>query len=360
MKYGFFALLIGAVSGAYAWAYDAGRPELTTQIAASEAAPTATPIPAAAPAEAAPSAPATPPAADVATPVVSPVSASVDAAPAPAPAVVPEAPVNGSAVAENAEAVPAETPVVLEPLPEPRAPEEDYVLTADLLAHDGLKVGSATKLTIKMSFPNQRNVKARDLLLIHGRPLHVYAVDESLTDYQHLQPKAGKAGKWYVKFTPRKSGSYRLFVDAAPIKGKRQLMPLVLEQAADVQDAIDKSVTSKVESDGYNYALTFDEPLKADSETTGHITITDKYGRPITDLEPMMGSFAYVVGVSDDLETITQTQPKGSAPKKRSERGGPDIDFAIEPKRIGHMKLFVHTRVGGKDRVVAMGVDVAQ
>jgi hypothetical protein len=48
----------------------------------------------------------------------------------------------------------------------------------------------------------------------------------------------------------------------------------------------------------------------------------------------------------------------GKEPKTESERGGPQLDFHIEPHKKGYIKLFVQVKVDGKDIFAPFGLNV--
>lgn len=238
--------------------------------------------------------------------------------------------------------------------------EDDHTIKAALMAHNALKVGTATTLNLRLSYANGKRVKPRDLKVVHTRPIHLLVVDQTLTDYQHIHPKVGKAGKWHFSFTPKKAGPYRIFVDVTPKKGEHQYIKLDLEQPAQADGTVDKAPTSVADMGGYYFTLSFDDTVKAGQAVMGHVKVTDKYGKPTTDLQPVMGAYAHIVGFSEDRESVVHIHPLGKEPTKRSDRGGPDLDFHFEPEKAGFVKLFVQTKIGGKDVFAPFGVEVAQ
>ena len=89
----------------------------------------------------------------------------------------------------------------------------------------------------------------------------------------------------------------------------------------------------------------------------GKITVS-KDGKPFTQLEPVMGAYAHIVGFSEDRKTVVHIHPMGEEPMNASDRGGPELSFHIEPGKSGFNKLFAQVRVDGKDVFAPFGIIV--
>ena len=48
----------------------------------------------------------------------------------------------------------------------------------------------------------------------------------------------------------------------------------------------------------------------------------------------------------------------GAEPSKNSDRGGPELDFHIEPNKSGFWKIWVQVKAKGKDLFIPFGVNV--
>ena len=69
-------------------------------------------------------------------------------------------------------------------------------------------------------------LNASDVALSHTQKIHLLAVDESLSDYQHHHPTADSLydGVWNFELTPRKPGKYVLFLDFIPVRSPRRVL----------------------------------------------------------------------------------------------------------------------------------------
>lgn len=127
--------------------------------------------------------------------------------------------------------------------------------------------------------------------------------------------------------------------------------------AAKVNAAISKTTNMTSTVDGYTFTLALDSEPKAGSAVIGNITVT-KDGKPFTQLEPVMGAFAHVVGFTEDYNSVMHIHPMGKEPTSDSERGGPKLEFHIEPEKAGFVKMFAQVKIGGKDVFVPFGIEV--
>lgn len=72
-----------------------------------------------------------------------------------------------------------------------------------------------------------------------------------------------------------------------------------------------------------------------------------------------MGAYSHIVGIAEDWRTIAHVHPMGTEPKAASDRGGPTIDFHLEPRRAGFLKLFAQIQVDGHDVFLPFGLTVS-
>jgi hypothetical protein len=88
------------------------------------------------------------------------------------------------------------------------------------------------------------------------------------------------------------------------------------------------------------------------------LTFTDPAGNPFTQLEPVMNSFAHLVGFYDDYGTPIHLHPSNGEIFLADARGGPTMLFTCFPPRPGFLRLFCEVQVQGAPVVVAFGVRV--
>ena len=222
------------------------------------------------------------------------------------------------------------------------------------------QAGKTTQVVVKLNAAaDGKPISFDGLKEAHTKKLHLLIVDPSLTDYHHIHPVAGKnAGEFVFDFTPKKNDSYRVWADVIPVAtGKQEYVMADMGSAAKEKATINKTTVMTSAVDGYTFTLALDGEPKAGSAVMGNITIT-KDGKPFNQLEPVMGAFAHVVGFTDDYNSVLHIHPMGKEPTSDTERGGPKLEFHIEPKTAGFVKLFAQVRIDGKDIFAPFGVTV--
>lgn len=239
--------------------------------------------------------------------------------------------------------------------------EQDSVkLQAAVIGLDVLKTGEENVLTLKLTGADGNPVTLDQLQEVHTKKVHWLVADETLGDYHHLHPQAGnEPGLYTASFTPEKDGNYKVWVDITPVGATQQYIPVVLAGAKPcASSCVEKTISSEGESDGLKANLSFEKPLAVGEADMGKVSITDKDGKPVTDLEPVMGAFAHVVAFYDDFATVAHVHPMGEEPKSDTERGGPDLMFHLEPEKAGFLKIYVQVKRGGKDVFIPLGTQI--
>lgn len=232
-------------------------------------------------------------------------------------------------------------------------------VTLSLTPQSDIQAGKTTKVTAKLTLAKDGTVLGEDALKeAHTRKLHLLVVDPSLSDYHHIHPTPLPSGEWSFDFTPLKNGPYRVWADVIPVAtGKQEYVATDIGAPSQEKAAIDKATVMTSTVDGYTFALALEGEPKAGAAVMGNITVT-KDGKPFTQLEPVMGAFAHVVGFTEDYNSVLHIHPMGKEPTSDTERGGPKLEFHIEPKKPGFVKLFAQVRIGGKDIFAPFGVMV--
>lgn len=221
-------------------------------------------------------------------------------------------------------------------------------------------VGKTTQVTLKLvNAADRKPISLDDLKEAHTKKLHLLVIDPPLTDYHHIHPVAGKnAGEFVFDFTPKKNDNYRVWADVIPVTtGKQEYVMADMGSAAKDKAAINKATSMTSTVDGYTFTLALDSEPKAGSAVMGNITVT-KDGKPFTQLEPVMGAFAHVVGFTEDYNSVMHIHPMGKEPTSDTERGGPKLEFHIEPEKAGFVKMFAQVKIGGKDVFAPFGIIV--
>lgn len=235
-------------------------------------------------------------------------------------------------------------------------------IKTEVLPNENHAAGKTTATVIRLTGPNGRAVTLNDLKEAHTEKLHLLIVDESLTDYHHEHPvPAGKPGEYRFDFKPKFGGTYHVWADLLPVaSGKQEYSKTTLK----VQGSPGKpqnSANTTAELDGYRFDWTTedDKPLRVGESALVKVRVIGPDGQPFKQLEPVMGAYAHMVAFPTSLDSVTHVHPTGPEPASKTERGGPDLSFHVVPEQAGFQKFYLQTQIGGRDRFVAFGVDVA-
>lgn len=196
-----------------------------------------------------------------------------------------------------------------------------------------------------------------DLKTVHTKKLHLLVIDPSLTEYHHVHPTLNQDGTWDAYWAEAGANRFRVWADITRKDTGRQEFVMTDIGAKDKIYKIDKTLNSDYTVGEYSFSFKLDGELKAGEAAMATITVT-KNGKPFDQLEPVMGAFAHLVGFNEDYKTIMHIHPMGKEPEKDIERGGPELQFHIEPEKAGYNKLFAQFRIDGNDVFVPFGIMV--
>lgn len=223
-----------------------------------------------------------------------------------------------------------------------------------------LQVNKTSQVIAKLSLvKNGQPLTFDDLKEAHTKKLHLLIVDPSLSDYHHIHPVAGKnPGEYVFDFMPLTNGSYRVWADVIPVStDKQEYAQADMGIQSIKKSVIDKTISMTSTIDGYTFTLALEGEPKAGSAVMGNIIVT-RDGQPFTKLQPVMGAFAHVVGFAENYNSVLHIHPMGKEPTSDTELGGPKLEFHIEPKSAGFVKLFAQVKIDSKDVFAPFGIMV--
>lgn len=197
-----------------------------------------------------------------------------------------------------------------------------------------------------------------DLKTVHTEKVHLMVIDPTLTDYYHIHPMYDAKNQDYVfDFTPKTSGTYRIWVDITPVATDKQAFLHTDIGHAEQKSQVSQKVAFDTVVGAYQFKLKLDGQAQAGKPVMATISVT-KDGKPFNQLEPVMGAFAHMVGFNDDYNSILHVHPMGKEPTNDSERGGSQLMFHLECQKAGFVKLFAQFKIEGKDVYVPFGIMV--
>jgi hypothetical protein len=121
----------------------------------------------------------------------------------------------------------------------------------------------------------------------------------------------------------------------------------------------DRTIVTNVSVDGLNYELFLPENVTVAKTVSARLRISDTNGLPFTRLEPVMATFAHLVGFNEDYQTVLHMHPKGAPVLDRTARGGPELEFQIYALRPGFVRLFAQVQIGGLQKFAPFGIQIS-
>lgn len=240
--------------------------------------------------------------------------------------------------------------------------------TLKLAVRTDAPLAAGTKAEVKMILQTQSGapVKAGDLLVMHGHPVHLLITDQALGDFHHVQPAATeKAGRYAFSFIPATGGPHRVWADVVPVSTGLQECPFAdlggEFKGSPLQQPGDHFVAA---AEGFNITLSLAQgaggQLHAKQIQFVKLTVTDAARQPVARLEPLMNAFAHLVGFYDDHQSVLRLHPVGGDILRDDVRGGPALGFKIYPPRTGFICFYCMAKVDGRMIIAPLGITVAE
>ncbi len=244
------------------------------------------------------------------------------------------------------------------------APAENPASTSDgqmsLQMEPQAELRINTPVTVKLRVTHTQTgkpVTAEELAIVHTEKLHLFVVDQSLKDYQHIHPQpTNEPGVFEYTFTPKTSNHYMSWADLELLTDRKQhRLKTVMAGQTNRSGAAYIIPTTGGTQNGVTCEWKCDKPLQAGQDNPVEITLKDPSGKPITDLEPIMGAFIHLVGFSADGKTMIHTHPEEKDPASANERGGPSFHFNIEPEIAGPAQFYIQISRDGVESYLPVG-----
>ncbi len=227
-----------------------------------------------------------------------------------------------------------------------------------VVKHAPNKIMAHTTETIHLQLlKNNKPLGSQDLKTVHTEKIHLMVIDPTLTDYYHIHPVIDNKNKDIIfKFSPKKNSSYRIWVDITPIATNKQvLLNAEIGSSSAQKYSVNKKVKLKSRINPYQFELKLDGQPHAGKPVMATITVTNN-GKHSSELEPIMGEFAHLIGFNADYPSMLHIHPM----KKNPEHNGSQLMFHMEPQKAGFVKLFAQFRINGEDIYVPFGIVIRQ
>lgn len=220
------------------------------------------------------------------------------------------------------------------------------------LATPPLLVGQRSEVELTMVDPSGSALPDTAFRVAHEKRIHLLIVDASLTDYHHEHPTPrGDGPALSFSFTPRKPGRYRVFADVIPEATRKHRYLVSDIPARTAGEPIgEREVALDANVDGLSFQLKLDAGIVKGKPTRGELLVRDAGGAIVSNLEPLMGAYAHLVGFSEDGVTVEHLHPHGPEPTKPTDRGRGQLKFGFAPTQVGLLRMFAQVKIDGRER----------
>jgi len=227
-----------------------------------------------------------------------------------------------------------------------------------------LVVGKPVVAVMHLAKRDGAPIVLADLLEIHTKKIHLLINDRSLGDYHHEHPEPTDVpGDYRFNFTPSQPGPYRIWADVVPAASGVQEYDIADLSADTAGSPIGDRQTRLLSLvDGRQFVLAFETRgrlLQTGETVIGTITVTDSDGKGCTDLEPVMGAFAHLVGFYEDGKSVLHIHPYGKDPAGPDDHAGPVFAFKFYAPAEGFLRLYCQVRINGRDVFAPFNLNVA-
>ena len=238
-----------------------------------------------------------------------------------------------------------------------------HEIRAQVVKTPVLVKGQRTPVVVRLTYAEDGMPVANgDFGIVRAPVIPVLINEPRLSDYRfdHLIPTNETPGEYVFFLTPGTACGYRVWADVTPEGGPPAYAAADIPGRQDCRSLEPETfVNTEVKNAGYTFTLSMEPPHPVRGRTaTLKITVKDKDGRPVEELQPVMDAFAHMAVFYGDFQTARVVPPAGEDPADPNDLGGPDVTFSFAPERAGYLRLFSNFRIGGQVIAVPFGITV--
>lgn len=157
------------------------------------------------------------------------------------------------------------------------------------------------------------NKIVRDFEIVHQKRLHFLIVSADMAYFEHQHPMLSPNGQFRLTWTFPQAGRYYLYADCTPTDGDNQILrtwvdigPSLRRTPAPTRLTVDSGKTKTIGDTRVRLAI---RPGQMTAGRQGLLTytLTDKAGRPRTDMQLILGVMGHLIALRTDRQTIIHT-----------------------------------------------------
>ncbi|MEV6205818.1 hypothetical protein [Kitasatospora sp. NPDC051914] len=217
-----------------------------------------------------------------------------------------------------------------------------------------LPAGRPVGYPFSVTGPDGRTVT--DFADVQTKKVHFYAIRSDLTGYQHLHPAMAPDGGWTADLAALDPGSWRLYAAFTPATGPRKGRETVLSRTVTVPGAAATAplpaAAGSATADGHTVALQVAPAAGGSHRITATVSAD---GRPVTDLQPYLDSYAHLSAFHEGDQALAHLHPMNPV---TGNGGGPVLTFHAMLGSPGNWRLFLQFQTGGQVHTAALTIRI--
>ncbi|PBC75612.1 hypothetical protein BX265_0282 [Streptomyces sp. TLI_235] len=219
-----------------------------------------------------------------------------------------------------------------------------------------LPAGGPAGYAFTVTGPDGRPVT--DFAESQTKRLHFYAIRSDLTGYRHLHPAMAADGTWTADLAALGPGTWRLYTEFTPAGGPHRGTEYVLGRTVTVPGPATAvplpAAAASTEVDGHTVTVQADPTAEEAFPLT--VTVTAPDGRPVTDLQPYLGSYAHLSAFHEGDLALAHLHPITPV---RAGGGGPTLTFHAMLAKPGNWRVHLQFQTAGQLHTAALTLRVA-
>jgi hypothetical protein len=204
--------------------------------------------------------------------------------------------------------------------------------------------------------PKGNELLPHEFAITHAEKLHLLVVDPTHSDFHHLHPTPiANTGRWEFSFTPRRSGSYDLYVEGVPLRTRKQL---IVHTQLMVEPPVESMPTPSDAAPGVPLRLEWDfgdRPVRSGSWVDFSFTLKHPEGKPLA-LERFMDSYSHVVALREGTTGFAHMHPDSDASPADPTQASFDFTFFSGDK--GRYRFWAQFQIDGQSIFIPHDVEV--
>jgi hypothetical protein len=224
--------------------------------------------------------------------------------------------------------------------------------------------GGASEITLTLKTESGKPIGPDELIPTSTRKVILLAIDPSLEDFQAMTPEAGtRPGEWQFPFSPRRSGTYRIFADFTPAAtGLEMYASADLNVAPGAaQRAIAPAVWKTswiVEQEGYRLTLkSASNPIHVRDSVELRFAVESSRGGQVSP-EPLDGSLATLVAFDEARTGFVNLHADAPMAEGSMPMGNFAPTFMVTFSDPGRYVVWSRVNVGGREITAPFRIEV--